>query len=798
MNGRDIRLVPAAVLAWATTWLVLALDANITLLVAVLPLAGAVVAWRRMRQPPRFRARHRSVVPWNVAATVAFTLAVLSAVIIATAGHQHARAHGLLGALSDHGAVVTLTAMVRSDPLPVATTRWDTAPRYRLIVDAIRVSGRGQHGSSAAPVLVLGDTTWTEVAVGQQVRATGRLTAAQPGQDVHAVLSTHRPPDIRAPPPAHHQVANAMRGGLLSAVQGRSGQARGLVPGIAVGDDSQLPPDLQAAMKTVSLTHITAVSGTHLSIILGAVLGAMQWSPRWLRGLIAGPLLLGFVILVRPEPSVLRAAVMAAVAIAALLVGRPSRALPALAATVIVLLFVDPWLARTFGFALSVLATAGILIHAAPIARVVGRLLPRWAAMACAIPAAAQLWCAPVIVLLTPAIATYAVPANVLAAPLVIPATILGVLATVISPWWPAATAVLVTLASAATAGIAAIAQFFAGLPLANFPWPPAAGGALLLAGLTVWGMVAAPRRGSAGARGPARWGRRGVVGAVLLFLTLPGPRGVVANHVWGAAVPRDWVAAQCDVGQGSAFVVRSADDAALLIDTGAPQTGIDRCLRRLGVHRIELLVLTHLHLDHVGALAEVLDGREVDRVLLSPHDSPRAAETEVLDLLAAGPQVERPTAGLRGSSGRLDWEVLWPTGRAMERASPGDETAANDLSLVLLVDAGELRFLALGDLEDAGQRGLLGAPGQLAADVVVVAHHGSPRQVAELATAIDASLAVISVGDNDYGHPAQRTIDLYGAAGGLVLRTDHCGDIWLTHRRQVLQAHSGCSAENG
>ena len=118
---------------------------------------------------------------------------------------------------------------------------------------------------------------------------------------------------------------------------------------------------------------------------------------------------LTFVALVRPEPAVLRAAVMAAFALTGVAIGRPAQSVPALAASVVGLLVVDPWLARSFGFVLSAAATAGLVLLAAPLA---ARLAP-WtgdaAAFALAVPLAAQAACGPVLVLLDPSVSTVSI-----------------------------------------------------------------------------------------------------------------------------------------------------------------------------------------------------------------------------------------------------------------------------------------------------------------------------------------------------------------------------------------------------
>jgi competence protein ComEC len=153
-----------------------------------------------------------------------------------------------------------------------------------------------------------------------------------------------------------------------------------------------------------------------------------------------------------------------------------------------------------------------------------------------------------------------------------------------------------------------------------------------------------------------------------------------------------------------------------------------------------------------------------------------------VLDQLAdAGVPVSRPVAddGAGGVAGDVAWRVLWPTARAVDRSAD----AVNDLSLVVRLDGPGLGVVALGDVELAGQAGLTSvlrtAGTQGAADLVVMAHHGSARQDPDLAALLRPRLTVVSVGaGNDYGHPAASALDLYAATGSAVLRTDTCGPV--------------------
>src|SRR5690606_11441250 len=216
-----------------------------------------------------------------------------------------------------------------------------------------------------------------------------------------------------------------------------------------------------------------------------AARGGLGRGARPARVAVAGAAMAGCAVLVHPEASVLRAAAMGAVGVVGIALGRPSRAVAALGVGVVVLLVVDPWLARSYGFVLSVAATAGLALLTAPIARRLAPWCGRTAAHVVAVPVAAQAACAPVLVLLDPSVSTWAVPANLLAAPALGPATVLGVLATLVAPWWPPAATALGWSAGLFTGWIAGVARVFADLPGARLPWPGGVGGLLLLAVLT-------------------------------------------------------------------------------------------------------------------------------------------------------------------------------------------------------------------------------------------------------------------------------------------------------------------------
>ncbi|GAA2175067.1 ComEC/Rec2 family competence protein [Agrococcus versicolor] len=547
----------------------------------------------------------------------------------------------------------------------------------------------------------------------------------------------------------------SVREGLRSATAHLPGDGGALLPGLAIGDTSLVSPALEAAMLQAGLTHLTAVSGANCAIVVALALGGATavGMRRGARVVVAGLALVGFVVLVGPEPSVVRASIMAALALVALHRGVRRVGLALLALAVLVALVVDPSLARSAGLALSVLATAGLLVHAQPLAHVLARWMPRPLAVAIGVPLAAQLWCLPVLVVLDPRLALVAVPANVLAAPAAPIATILGLVVCAVAVVAAPLAAALAWIAWVPAAWIAALAHAATLLPLGP-PWP--AGWAGVVLAIAVLACVATGLAAGRGLRGAF---------AATCVVVLATASVQVPQLVVRATLPA-WTVAQCDVGQGAATLLRLGD-ATVLVDVGREPEPLAACLTLLGVDRIDVLVLTHFDADHVGGVDAV-----AGRVGLVVHGPPDAEAPPLLDALAAsGARLHEGRAGEVVEAGGGAMTLLWPVGEP----EPG-----NDASLVVEArDPGGRRILVLGDLGAEAQRALL-ADGVPHADVLVVAHHGSADQHLPLYDAIDAGVALVPVGPNTYGHPAPGLMDELERRGMQVLRTDERGTIAL------------------
>jgi len=192
-------------------------------------------------------------------------------------------------------------------------------------------------------------------------------------------------------------------------------------------------------------------------------------------------------------------------------------------------------------------------------------------------------------------------------------------------------------------------------------------------------------------------------------------------------------------------------------------------------------LILTHFHADHVDGLEGVRQRRRVGDMWVSPLASPGYEVGRVREW--AGPYgrpVTSPPVGTTATVGEVSLQVLGPVDHPT--AAEDESSTQNDESLVVMITAHGLRLLLTGDVEPPGQAAILGSGADLRADVLKVPHHGSARQDPAFFAATGARLAIASAGlDNDYGHPAPRTVQLVGSLGMTLLRTDQQGSVAIT-----------------
>ena len=495
----DLRLLAPAVTCWACAWWAVGGDGPAAWSQALLMAAGCtalaaalVVPVLRFR-PPRHRADQRPGAPeqdpgaiGTLSASLLVCALCAATVLAVSAAHLWSRQRDPLTMAVASGQPVTLIGTVSQEPRVSATSR---STLVITALDVEQVAGR----ASRLRATVLADKQWLSLSMGTRVQVRTRLRPTDPGRAETAIIPKRAGLKVLSPPTGVLGAVTGIRSGLARAVgaQGVAGAgeetgfwppgARALVPGVALGDDHALPAQVREDMRTVSMTHLTAVSGQHVAIVLGLGLAALGVLPRRWRALLGAVLLTALVILVRPSGSVLRAATMGAVMLLGVVAGRRAASVPALCAGAIVLLLIDPWQSRDYGFALSVVATAGIVIGSKPVAVHLSRRLPRWLAAAVALPLVAQAACGPLLILLQPSVGAWSVPANLLSEPAAVVATISGLLAALIFPAWPAAATVIAWPALVACSWMVWVAGFFARLPGATLPWPDGLTGALAL-----------------------------------------------------------------------------------------------------------------------------------------------------------------------------------------------------------------------------------------------------------------------------------------------------------------------------
>jgi competence protein ComEC len=760
---QDFRLVAGAVTVWAAALLGLLCGWWAAVACAVMTGLAAVTVLVRSRGTPRLFSAGAALL------VCALLAAGPVAIRLAYAEKDPLRGHAA------RGEQAALRAVVSERPRPVRSAGYaDKAAGARSVViaaDLERIDAAGHVVESTGRILLIAPfDRWSQLLPGQMVTATGTLAPSRGAEMTAAVVYVRGPPSGISEAPWWQRAAASMRAGLRQAAAGLSDEeAAGLLPGLAVGDTSALSPRVEREFSDAGMSHLTAVSGSNLAVVGGVVLlllRLLRLGPR-IRATFAGLTLVGFVILVGPDPSVLRAGVMGGVGLLALALGRAGSALPALAVAVCGLVLYDPAMATDFGFALSVLATAGLVL-----------LAPRWAdamtrrgvpagyAEGLAIPLAAFVVTAPVIAGMAGQLSVVSVLANVLAAPVVAPATVLSVLATVIATFWPWAAGLLVQVAGPEAGWLITVARRAAHLPGAVLPWPGGWWGGLLAA--VIFGLlVVAVRRRKLRVTLAAL-----LVVAVLVFVPVQ-----VASPAWP---PDNWAAVACDVGQGDALVLATAEPGrAVVVDTGPEPGPVDECLDRLGVDRIPLLIISHLHADHIGGLDSVFEGRAVGAIAVGPGRAPGWAWRQVSEEAEReGVPLLELTMGQRLGWPGLGLEVLGPRYVTTRDIGGQDGTTINNSSVVFRAETRAGRMLMTGDVELAAQADLLADGMDLRAEILKVPHHGSRFSLPGFIRAVSPRIAMVSVGaGNTYGHPSKTTIDTLTGSGALVTRTDTDGD---------------------
>ena len=637
-----------------------------------------------------------------------------------------------------YGKNVEVTAVMSTDSHALAPRVIGTQfaeQSFSALVRVIEIRD-GTHGYSLrSPArLISSEKAFSEILPGQKIRLQALVQPSKEGR-VAALLINKGSFVIQSEASRWARSLDRIRDGLRAA--SGTGDSGALIPGMVLGDTSLQSATFKNEMRRSGLTHLVAVSGANFAIVSTFILYLMQFIFRKipLRLGATAIFLIAFIALVRPSPSVLRAAAMAAVLLVAQGTHRGRDSLPALGFAIAAVVVADPWQVRDPGFALSVLATAGLLIAAPRLVEKFSSVMPKPLAIVIATPLAATLFCAPVIVAISGQLSLLSIVANVLVAPAVAPITIVGFVSALISPVLPLLSHLLLWFVKPLAAWVAWIASVISDNSVIS-----------LATGVKSFFLVA-----SVIALGYF-FNRKIVITGLLILIAIS----------WLLRFPGgDWQVANCDVGQGDSMVVNLGDHRAIVIDTGPDPIAEDRCLHQLGVKTIELLILTHVHADHVGGV----DGAIRDRRVI----------TQWFGNVRAGTR-----ATFHSDRGPVTVDVVWPQGQwADEQTSD-----PNNSSIAVVLRAPDFSLFAGGDMEPESQSQIAGIVGHV--DIYKVCHHGSRFQDESFTRALSPTISVISVGaGNSYGHPAPQTIQALTRLGSRVLRTDLDGAIAIRANRQ-------------
>lgn len=502
---------------------------------------------------------------------------------------------------------------------------------------------------------------------------------------------------------------------------------RALLAGFLIGDVSNISESDTDAMRRSGLSHFVAVSGSNVALfltLLALVAGPLASGPRrralvGLAGLPVYAAATGF------EPSVMRASLMAGLALTGRLMGVVLEAWQLLALAVTALVLYDQSLTSNVGFQLSVAATAGVLVGARwPAHGVVARAL--------AVTLAAQLAVAPLVMWHFGSVPLLSPLVNLVAAPLVTAATALGVLG--------------VSGMGLLVGPAAWVAGLVLSLARGAAAWPQLTAGQLAVVVALGTVCVVVPRVR------PLVVALASIVSVVMLLST-------------GETLPPGSVTV-LDVGQGDSILIHGGGGRYALVDGGPDGSVLVDRLHHYGVRAIDLMIVSHVHADHVTGLAEIVGDIPIGEAwaVTDPHTTPGYARLEMA-MDTAGLEFTQPAVGQQRLLGGLSLRVEGP---ARRYASP------NDQSLVVTVTGDRRTMLLTGDIETFAQADLAG----LTADVLKVPHQGAATSDPGWLEGVHAELAVISVGPNDFGHPADWVIALLEASGAKVMRTDRDGDV--------------------
>lgn len=684
------------------------------------------------------------------------------------------------GVAAGTGSVVAISAFIIAGVVIAAAVLFylfwalkRSNPRYGLA-----------HGLLIVIFLAAGLTTGLSLAVGAggNSQAGAKANKAASKTQNSAGYDTEKIPVIKA-------VRQHIKGTINKTLSERY---RGLMMGIILGETKDIPTDMATDFKTTGLSHILAVSGLNISILIiafGYIVRAatmnMEKRGRYLAFAVTVGAVVFYMFLTKLQPSVVRAGVMGVAALVAVLVSRPGNPFPALAAAAMAILVVDPAALFNIGFQLSFAATIAILVFT-PLLETAFKAGPRGLAAAASLTMAAQLGVAPLLILYFGRLSVISIAANVIAGPAIVPATILGIVISVSGVISTGLARIVAIITEPCLAYISGVANYFAGWPYASLSLPPVSAwhivayylliGLLYLA-LTKYNLWQSTRATINDF--PSRRFARTATASILLAALIIGLFGCQAAN---SQPPAGLRTIFIDVGQGDATIIQAEDGATILVDGGPEPDSAVTALRDYGIKAIDLMIVTHGHADHASGLETVVNGYFVKKAIVPPESSSRSLAGKIISALdRKGVSEKVAEQGQSYKVGKyLEVSILSPDQTILNTTSADESDDANNRAIVALIQYKRVRMMFTGDIEMSTEEAMVndGEAGHV--DVLKVPHHGSKNGAdARFINAVRPEIAVISVGlNNPFHHPAPSTVAKLKQAGAIVYRTDKNGSV--------------------
>lgn len=604
----------------------------------------------------------------------------------------------------------------------------------------------------------------------------------------------------------------ALRHGLEQHIATSLPPAQGAVlQGMLVGDRQHLPPSVADDLERTGASHLLATAGLHVGLLLALLLGILSLlrTPRRTAAAAAMVLLVLYALMAGGRPAVSRAALVGCIFLLATVLEREPDLWTSLSAAALGLLMVDPRAILDAGFQLTfcTVVSIALLMPLAPLA-ILGRrdeqAVPplRWLRRPVELISAlfflalcAQVGSAALVAEHFHEVSLIGVAANTLLVPIAAVILWMGFVTGVAAHLLPFAAPPLdhqISLLLSAFARLAAL--------LARPQWASVADAApsvwfIALYYAILWGAAILWQRRAPFQDGGLATSGRSHSGGVLLLITLL-VAGQMALVVAGAARPSGELKAWfLDVGQGDGAVIETPRGSVMVVDTG----GIDGVagdnegrrtvgpfLREQGIRRVDLLVLTHPHADHIGGAAEIIDRFPVGLVLDNGQQTGSPEEAQY--------RSEERSWQVRSLIGAPGERISFADGVTADVLAPTpDERAGvpNNASVVVRVTYGHTALLLMGDAEQPEEDELVRERQPLQCDLLKVGHHGSHTSSSpEFLAAARPRLAVISVGaHNLYGHPSPEIVDRLAACTQRLFRTDRNGAVECISDGQTVRA---------